>query len=69
MDMKIRGGMLISTRDIELITGCSTITAQREHLLVRDVLDRTSKRLTIREYCNYWELDYEETVRFLNENR
>lgn len=68
--MKIKGGMLISPRDIELITGVSsTNTAQKEHLRVRDAIGRTNKRLTIKEYCEYWELDFEETVRFLNENR
>ncbi len=62
--------MLLTARDIQLITGseCSN-SAYREHLQVRDSLGKKSKRLSIKEYCEYWELDYEETVSFLNSNR
>lgn len=68
--MKIRGGMLLSVRDIELITGITNgRSAQREHLTIRDALGKTSKRLSIKEYCDYWGLNYEETAQFLNDNR
>lgn len=62
--------MLISVRDIELITGISnTATAQREHLRIRDALGKTTKRLSIKEYCEYWGIDKDETAKFLNDNR
>jgi hypothetical protein len=68
--LKIKGGMLITPRDILLITGGScTNSAYREHLQVRDALGKKSKRLSIKAYCDYWELDYEMTVAFLNANR
>ena len=68
--MKIKGGMLITPRDIQLITGsnCDN-SSRREHRTVRDALGKKSKRLSIKEYCDYWELDFQETVEFLNANR
>ena len=68
--MKIKGGMLLTVSDILLITGGSCAnSAYREHLQIRDSLGKKRKRLSIKEYCAYWELDYEETVEFLNANR
>lgn len=70
MRMKIRGGMILTPRDIQLITGTDCArTARREHINTREALGKKSKRLTIKEYCDYWEIDYEETVTFLNDNR
>lgn len=68
--LKIKGGMLITVRDIELITGTNnTAVARREHLTIRDALGKKSKRLTIKEYCDYWEIDFQETFDFLKDNR
>ena len=68
--LKIRGGMLMTARDILIITGGSCLnSAYREHLQVRDSLGKKSKRLSIKEYCEYWELDYWETMAFLKANR
>ena len=68
--VKIRGGLLITPKDIQLITGVTTLrSAQREHITVRDSLGKKSTRLTIKEYCDYWEFNYLEIVAFLNANR
>ena len=63
---KLHGAMLITTRDIQLIlrTSCER-TAQQDHKLVRDGLGKNRKRLTIKQYCDYWELDLEDTLNFL----
>lgn len=66
---KLKGGILITPKDIELITGYTTQVAQREHRFVRDALGKRSKRLTVREYCDYFELDYEEVVQTINPYR
>ncbi len=67
---KLKGGMLITARDIQIITGSiSDESARREHRTVRDALGKTKPRLSIKEYCDYWELNLEETLNFLNENR
>lgn len=68
--MRIRGGILITPKDIQLITGSScNASARREHLNIRDALGIKGKRITIKTYCDYWELNYEEIVNFLNDNR
>ena len=68
--MRIKGGILLTARDIQLITGIENVrSAQREHQTIRDSIGKKSKRLTIQEYCDYWEFDLEEIVNFLNTNR
>lgn len=68
--MKIKGGILITPKDIMLLTGINCErTAQKEHLTIRDSLGITTKRLTIKKYCDYWEMDYEEVANFLHHNR
>ena len=55
---------------MQLITGVTSLrSAQREHIAVRDSLGKKSTRLTIKEYCDYWEFNYLEIVAFLNANR
>jgi hypothetical protein len=49
--------------------GFRLYSAYCEHLQVRDALGKKSKRLSITAYCDYWELNYEMTVAFLNANR
>lgn len=66
---ELRGGLLITTKEIQLITGFTLKVAQREHRCVRDALGKKSKRLTIKEYCTFYELNYEEIVSFLNTYR
>ena len=68
--LKIFGGMFITPRDIQIITGINSVrSSQREHTSVRDALGKKSKRLTIKEYCDYWEINYLEMIQFLNANR
>lgn len=47
-------------------------SAQREHQAIRDALSKTQttsidskKKLTVKEYCNYMQLDYQEIWNFL----
>lgn len=67
---KLKGGIFITPHDILAITGASNLNyAQQEHRQVRDALGKKSKRLSIKDYCDYWELDYDEIVNFLISNR
>ena len=66
---KLRGGLLISTKEIQAITGFTFKVAQKEHKTVRDALGKKSNRLTVKEYCEYFELDFQEIVSFLNPYR
>lgn len=63
---QFKGGMFITPRDIQIITGTmSDRVARREHLSIRDALGKRSGRITIKEYCDYWEIDLNETLEFL----
>jgi hypothetical protein len=66
---ELKGGLLITAKEVQRITGFTLKVAQREHRCVRDSLGKKSKRLTVKEYCNYFELDYQEIVIFLNSYR
>ena len=67
---KLKGGIFITSYDIMIITGVDNLnSAQREHRQVRDTLGKKSKRLSIKDYCDYWELDYDDIVNFLIKNR
>lgn len=44
-------------------------TAAKEHKAIRDALRKNDKRLTIREYCKYEELDFKYVWGYLRENR
>lgn len=67
---KLKGGTLITARDILLITGKTSLNgAYIEHRQVRDALGKKKNRLTVKEYCEYWELNLEEILEFLIENR
>jgi type IV secretory pathway VirB4 component len=66
---QLKGGILISPKDIQIITGLSNNRASREHQAIRDALGKTCKRLTIKEYCDYNQLNLEEVITYLNANR
>lgn len=67
----IKGSMIISTKDIQIITGKTYNKANKEHVAVRDALgkDKQNYKLSIKEYCDYFQLDYDEVVRHLNAYR
>ncbi|CAG5082796.1 hypothetical protein SAMN05216474_2145 [Lishizhenia tianjinensis] len=66
---ELKGSKLISTKDIQIITGYSIEVCRRDHRTVRDALGKKSKMLTVKEYCDYYELDYSEIVSYLNPYR
>ena len=67
---QLKGGILITPKEIQALTGSSLNAAQKEHKAVRDALGKKkSKRLTVKEYCDYFELDWDEVVSYLNPYR
>lgn len=66
---KVKGGMFVSTLDIEILTGCSPSSARREHQRIRDVLGKEHGRISISEYAAYYKLKVEEVASFLHHNR
>ena len=70
MEEDIKGGLFISTKEIQLITGSTCIrTAQKEHKKIRKKLGIKSGRLTIRQYCDFWQLSYQDAISFLKRYR
>jgi len=66
---RLKRGIFITPKEIQILTGFAKTTAQREHKLIRDSLSRSTKRLTVREYCNYFEINFQEVVNYLNQYR
>lgn len=74
-------GIFLSIKDLMLLNGTNNYnSAQREHAALRSALEidnpkvekrlagrlrYTKRRITIREYCDYMQLDFEEIWKFL----
>lgn len=66
---RVKGGMFVSTLDIQILTGCAPSTARREHQAVRVALGKKNGRISISEYAKYYGLKVEEVAIFLHHNR
>ncbi len=57
----------ITLKDICRIHDCSDATASRKIRTIRDALGKAKQHvITVQEYCNYFGLDYETTLKHLN---
>lgn len=62
-------GIFLTVKDLMLLTGCNNVTsAQRSHKTIRDCLRKNKRKLTIKEYCNYEGLKFDEIWAFLRSN-
>jgi hypothetical protein len=66
---QLKGGIFISPKDIVNIRCCSLRSAQRDHLRVRTALGISLKNLTVKAYCDYWKLSYDEVANYINQFR
>ena len=64
-----KGGVLITPKEIQLLTGRGYKACQKEHLAIRDALGKTGGMISIGEYCAFNQLDYDEVVSYLNQFR
>jgi len=56
----------IYASDVMQVSGCSYSTANRKLNQVKDAKGKKDlHQITIKEYCEYWSLDYEVYCRFL----
>ncbi len=69
MDQQLKGGIFITPKEIQILTNHSFRRSQVEHQSIRDALGKKGKRLTVKEYCEYEQLDYQEVVAALNPYR
>lgn len=66
---KLKGGIFIRPKDIMILNDCSERTARQEHLTVRDALEIEHGKLTVKQYADYWGIDYDLVVFKINEYR
>lgn len=66
---RLKGGIFITSKEIQLLTNCHPQRARYEHLQIRDALGKTNRCLTVKEYCDYKGLNMEEVVAYLNQYR
>jgi hypothetical protein len=64
----MEGGIFISVKDIQVLLGCKRYnTALEYHLTVRDALGKSKKRITIKEFCEYEQLEFDYIWKVLRE--
>ena len=66
---RLKGGIYITPKDIQLLNNCRIEKARKEHATVRDILEVEQDKLTVRAYCEYFRLDYQTIVEYLNPYR
>ncbi len=66
---ELKNSFYITPKDIQILNGCAINAARREHLAIRDSLGKTKNRLSVYEYCDYWQVDPEHVIRYLNQFR
>lgn len=68
--MQIKGSIFITVKEIQILNGSPSYeVARREHQKVRKLLNKKRKYLTVKEYCEYFEISYETVVEYLNHYR
>ncbi len=66
---RLKGSIFISAKDIQIISECSITTARREHRAIRDALGIKHPRLTVKQFCEYWKINYDMVVFQINNFR
>jgi len=62
----MEGGIFLTIKDLMNLLGCKQYNnAQREHLAIRDSLGKKEKKLTVKEYCDYEQIDFNYVWEFL----
>jgi len=63
---KLKGGIFITAKDIQILNNCSLRKAKTEHLTIRDTLQVKPRKLTVEAYCKYLGLNYDTVVAYIN---
>ncbi|MCT4583128.1 MAG: hypothetical protein N4A35_17080 [Flavobacteriales bacterium] len=66
---KLKGSIYITAKEIQILNDCSLRTAKTEHRRIRDSLGIKHGKLTIKQYINYWGIDYDLVIFKLNDYR
>ncbi|MCH2216314.1 MAG: hypothetical protein MK086_14200, partial [Flavobacteriales bacterium] len=65
----LKGGLFITTNDIRIICDCSLRKAQLELKTLSDILQIKRNKITVRAYCKYWDLNYQDVIDHINQYR
>ena len=53
------GGIFLTIKDLMTLMGSNSYTSvAKEHMEIRDALQKKTKRITIKEYCEYEKIDF-----------
>jgi hypothetical protein len=66
---KLKGGIFITAKEIQLMNGCHLRTAYTKHRFVRESLKIKGKHLTVKQYCEFEGIDPDEVIELLNPYR
>ena len=59
-------GIFLTVKDLQRLLGFKhNASASKEFRMLRDILKKKSKRITIKEYCEYEEIDFDYVWEFL----
>ncbi|MBD3637191.1 MAG: hypothetical protein HUJ25_07570 [Crocinitomicaceae bacterium] len=68
-EIRLKGGIYITPKDIQVLSNCTIQQARLEHQTIRDILEVERTKLTVKAYCEYFKLDYDLVVSYLNPYR
>ncbi len=63
---RLKGGIYITPKDIQILNHCNIQQARIEHRTVRDILGVAKKKLTVFAYCDFYKLNYDLVISYLN---
>jgi hypothetical protein len=66
----MEGGIFLTIKDLMRLLGTDSYAyAAREHLGLRDALEKKTKKVTIKEYCEYEKIDFAYVWDFLRSKK
>jgi hypothetical protein len=57
--------IFLSIQELSRLLGWTYKAAAKEHLAIRDSLNKKDRRLTIKEYCDYEKIDFDYVWEYL----
>lgn len=66
----MEGGIFLSIKDLQRLIGSDSYrSAAYQHQAIRDGLKKSTKHITIKEYCDYEGLDFEYIWNYLRSKK
>jgi hypothetical protein len=69
INSKMEGGIFLSIKDLMRLTGSNNYNSTGNvHRALRDSIGKNKKKITIKEYCDYENVDFDFVWNFLRKN-